>query len=539
MRFLAHNFKITAMYIDIFSYVIFNITVTALMTFSLFFVRRGYLGELKELRMWTIASTLQLTGWLITISIKFLQLPESVGCGAAIILLLSLVCYFHALVKLKQSKISVKWAYQSLAITFLLLLYFSVFKQSIVARLIIVAIYSVLIGTASSFFLLSKRYSLNGVIPPSSYKLAGYIFMFFTAVMFVRGVYYSVVPIDNPAYFANTGIMQDITYLTFSILSVGVSFGFLLMCVDKYVGKQKQVEHDLRIAAAAFQTQEGIMITDAKSVILNVNQSFTEITGYSVDDVVGQTPRILQSGGHDKEFYAVMWDALLNKGAWQGEIWNKRKNGQIYPQYLTITAVKNDDAVTNYVSTITDITDRKANEETIRNLSFYDSLTELPNRRLLEQRIKHAIEINRLEGKKIAVLIMDLDKFKTVNDTFGHKAGDDLLKQVAARIQACLPEKEMVARLGSDEFVIVLEEVNALSDIEDIANTVIQTISQPFTLFRGDEVCIGVSIGIAMCIHPMHGYDVETLLDHADIALYHSKDSGAGCFTYFSEEFLS
>jgi|GEM_PF-5095328 len=526
------------MHIDIFSYVIFNVTVTALMTFSLFFVLRGYLGEIKELRKWMLASILQLTGWLLAAFAKIFHLPQlSTGCLITVIFLLSLVCYFHALVKFKQSKISVKLAYQSVFIAFVLMIYFSVLKESPTARIIITAIHCVLIATTISYFLLSKRYASNGEIP-LSHKVTGYVFAWFALVMFARAFYYSFVPLDNPKFFYNPSVMQDVSFLTFSILSVGSSFGFLLMCIDKYVGKQKQVEHDLRIAAATFQTQEGIMITDVKSVILNVNNAFTQITGYSLEDVIGQTPRILQSGGHDKEFYAAMWNALLNEGAWQGEVWNKRKNGQIYPQYLTITAVKNDDAVTNYVSTITDITDRKANEETIRNLSFYDSLTELPNRRLLEERLKHAIEINRLEGKKIAVLMMDLDKFKAVNDTFGHKAGDDLLKQVAERITACLPKKDMVARLGGDEFVVVLEDVNALNDIEDMANAVIHTLSQPFTLFRGDEVRIGVSIGIAMCIHPMHGYDVETLIDHADIALYHSKDNGKGRFTYFSDDLL-
>lgn len=526
------------MHIDIFSYVIFNVTSTALMTLSLFFVLRGYLGEIKELRKWMLASTLQLTGWLFAAIAKILHFPQLLtGCLITAILMSSLVCYFHALVKFKQSKISVKWAYKSVFIAFILMIYFSVLKQNPTARIIITAIYCVFIATTISYFLLSKKHASNGAIP-LSHKVTGYVFAWFALVMFVRAFYYSFVPLDNPKFFYNPSLMQDVSFLTFSILSVGASFGFLLMCIDKYVGKQKQVEHDLRIAAAAFQTQEGIIITDVNCVILNVNKAFSHITGYSAEEIIGQTPRILQSGGHDKAFYVAMWNALLTEGTWQGEVWNKRKNGEIYPQYLTITAVKNNDVVTNYVSTITDITERKTNEETIRSLSFYDSLTQLPNRRLLEERIKHGLEINRLEGKKIAVLMMDLDKFKAVNDKFGHKAGDDLLKQVAGRIKACVPEKDMAARLGGDEFMVVLEDVNALNDIEDIANAIIHTLSQPFKLFRGDDVSIGVSIGIDMCIHPMHDYNVEMLIDHADIALYHSKDNGSGCFTYFSEDLL-
>ncbi len=402
------------MHIDIFSYVIFNITVTALMTFSLFFVKRGYLGELTELRWWTIASSLQFTGWLLAAFAKIFQLPELwFACIITTIAVSSLPCYFHALVECKQSKISVKWAYQSIFVIFALIVYFSVLKQSSTARIILIAIYCAFFATTISHLLLSKRHASNAEIP-LSHKVTGYVFAWFAAVMFVRAFYYSFVPLENPKFFYNPSIIQDISFLTFSILSVGSSFGFLLMCIDKYVGKQKQVEHNLRIAAAAFQTQEGIMITDANSVILDVNSAFSAITGHSAAEIIGQTPRILQSGGHDKEFYTAMWNTLLNEGMWQGEVWNKRKNGEIYPQYLIITAVKHNDNLTNYVATITDITERKANEETIRNLSFYDSLTELPNRRLLEERLKHGLEINRLEGKKIAVLMMDLDKFKAV-----------------------------------------------------------------------------------------------------------------------------
>lgn len=339
----------------------------------------------------------------------------------------------------------------------------------------------------------------------------------------VRAIYFFLFPPTQGIFTAN--LMQDLMYLTFHIVICVSAFSFLLMCSDKYFGMQKQVENDLRIAATAFQTQEGIMITDATSVILNVNKAFTEITGYLAEQVIGQTPRILQSGGHDKEFYTAMWNTLLNEGAWQGEVWNKRKNGQIYPQYLTITAVKNDGAVTNYVSTITDITDRKANENTIRNLSFYDSLTELPNRRLLEQRIKHAIEINRLENKKIAVLMMDLDKFKAVNDTLGHKAGDDLLKQVAVRIQACLPEKEMVARYGGEEFVFIAPATDGDTALR-LARKICSAFEQlglPHEL--SDFAFVSVSIGVAVIV-PTEDLQPKDLIQIADEALYLAKKQG-------------
>jgi diguanylate cyclase (GGDEF)-like protein/PAS domain S-box-containing protein len=298
---------------------------------------------------------------------------------------------------------------------------------------------------------------------------------------------------------------------------------------------RKQIETELRIAATVFEAQEGMFITDANCVILKVNHAFTEITGYSTLEAIGRTPRFLQSGRHDKAFYAALWQSINDTGAWQGEIWNKRKNGECYPQWLTITAVKgnNDEVVTHYVATLTDITERKATEERINNLAFYDSLTQLPNRRLLQERLKHGIEVNHRTSGLMAVMMMDLDKFKAVNDSLGHAAGDLLLQQVAERIKARLREVDMVARLGGDEFVIVIEEVRHYEDVAPIAEAIIHTLSQAFILYDIHQVIIGASIGIAF--HPQHGDSVEALIDNADTALYYAKDQGRGCFAYFSE----
>jgi diguanylate cyclase (GGDEF)-like protein/PAS domain S-box-containing protein len=277
-----------------------------------------------------------------------------------------------------------------------------------------------------------------------------------------------------------------------------------------------------------------MLITDKNQVILNVNQAFTKITGYSADDVIGQTPRIFHSERHDKAFYAALWQSINDTGLWQGEIWNRRKNGEIYPEWQTITAVKGDnDLVTHYVSTLTDITERKATEEYINRLAFYDPLTQLPNRRLLQERLKHGIELHHRTGSLMAVLMMDLDKFKAVNDKLGHAAGDELLQQVAERIKHRLREVDMVARLGGDEFIILLEDVGEYNHVARVATSIIDTLSQAFVLCQSHTVYIGASIGIA--IHPHHGDSIETLMDNADTALYRAKEQGRGCFVYFSE----
>jgi diguanylate cyclase (GGDEF)-like protein/PAS domain S-box-containing protein len=304
---------------------------------------------------------------------------------------------------------------------------------------------------------------------------------------------------------------------------------------NRDVTERKQAEAALRIAATVFESQEGMMITDANEIILNVNRAFTKITGYSADDVIGKTPHILHSGHQNKEFYKAIWQDIYDTGAWQGEIWNRRKNGEVYPEQLTITAVKSsDNIVTHYVATLFDITERKATEEYIHHLAFYDQLTQLPNRRLLQERLKHGIELNRRTGSQMAVLMIDLDKFKAVNDTLGHAAGDQLLQQVAKRIKARLRKVDLVARLGGDEFVILIENASRCEDVAHIADVIIHTLSQPFTLSKDHEVFIGATIGIA--IHPQHGSDVDVLMDNADAALYHAKNQGRGCFACFSEE---
>jgi diguanylate cyclase (GGDEF)-like protein/PAS domain S-box-containing protein len=308
---------------------------------------------------------------------------------------------------------------------------------------------------------------------------------------------------------------------------------FIVLSRD--ITQRKQAETELHIAATAFESQEAMVITDANSVILRINAAFTEITGYTPEEAIGQKINLLRSGRHDTAFYQAMWHSINSTGSWQGEIWDRRKNGEIYPKWLTITAVTGDDGqVSHYVGVHTDITERKATEEYINQLAFYDVLTQLPNRRLLQERMKHALEVSHRSGSQLAVLMMDLDKFKAVNDTLGHAAGDELLQQVAVRIKTCLRQVDMVARLGGDEFFILMEDVKGYEYVAPVAALIIQTLSQPFTLSQNQVAYIGASIGIA--IHPEHGDNTEILMDHADAALYHAKDQGRGCFAYFSEE---
>lgn len=302
------------------------------------------------------------------------------------------------------------------------------------------------------------------------------------------------------------------------------------------ITERKVAEAELRIAAAAFESQEGILVTDANNIIIKVNQAFTNITGYTAKEAIGQSPQILlRSGRQDTAFYTAMWDSIHHIGAWQGEIWNRRKNGEVYPEWLTITAVKSvDGTITHYVATFTDITERKAAEEQIRQLAFYDPLTRLPNRRLLLERLKHSIGVERREGKQLALLMLDLDRFKAVNDNLGHLAGDELLQQVAMRITAKLREVDVVARLGGDEFIVLLEDITHPENAARIAEAIVADLSKPFQLIQSDEVRIGVSIGISL--YPQHGDSPEILMNSADAALYQAKDQGRGCFAYFSEE---
>ncbi len=302
------------------------------------------------------------------------------------------------------------------------------------------------------------------------------------------------------------------------------------------ITEHKATEHDLRVAATAFEAKEGMMITDAAKVILRVNSAFTNITGYTAEDVYGKTPKILSSGLQDKNFYMAMWDAINSTGSWRGELYNKNKNGGIYPQSLSITSVKDkNNNIINYVATLADISTHKAAEEEIKNLAFYDHLTGLPNRRLLIDRLDHALASSTRSKQDGALLFIDMDNFKNLNDTLGHDFGDQLLKQVAKRLTSCVREADTVSRFGGDEFVVILEELSGNSIesatlVKNIANKILTSLCQTYQ-FDKHEHHSSSSIGIA--VFNSHQHTTEELLKQADIAMYQAKKSGRNAVCFF------
>jgi diguanylate cyclase (GGDEF)-like protein/PAS domain S-box-containing protein len=321
-----------------------------------------------------------------------------------------------------------------------------------------------------------------------------------------------------------------------SISRVMVSGKPMLTAIMRDITERKQIESDLHLAAAAFDTQEGIMITDAKSVILRVNHAFCEITGYSAEEAIGQTPSLLKSGRHNADFYSAMWKTIHETGKWSGEVWDRRKNGEIYPKWLTITAVKDaHGTLTHYVGSHLDITQSKADEDQIQMLAFYDPLTQLPNRRLLQDRLQHAITSSDRTRNRGALMFIDLDNFKIINDTRGHVAGDQLLKQVAQRLIDCVREGDTVARIGGDEFVLMLEDLDrehleAATQAEAIGEKILLQLSLPYQLGEF-EVYNTTSIGI--CLFHDQEQDFENLLQQADIAMYQAKRAGRNTLRFF------
>lgn len=295
---------------------------------------------------------------------------------------------------------------------------------------------------------------------------------------------------------------------------------------------------ELRIAATAFSAQESLVITDSHGVILRVNQAFTDNTGYKSGDVVGKTPRLLSSGRQSHAFYEAMWKNIAQNGSWKGEIWNRRKSGELYPVWLTISAVKHRGVVTHYIGSHVDITERKATEEKIRQLAFHDALTGLPNRQLLLDRLQQGMAASARSGQYGALLFIDLDNFKTLNDTMGHQSGDVLLQQVALRLAACVREGDTVARLGGDEFVVLLEDmgtqtVDAASQAETVGDKILRAMSQPFFLGAREHHC---TASIGATLFSEKAQPMGDLLKQADIAMYQAKKAGRDTLRFFDPD---
>jgi len=302
------------------------------------------------------------------------------------------------------------------------------------------------------------------------------------------------------------------------------------------VTERIQKEQQLWIAATAFETHEAILVTDANANILRVNRAFCAITGYEADEVIGKTPALLSSGKHDKQFYAAMWASLLSKGGWSGEMWDRRKNGELYPKHLTITAVKDEqDKTTHYVGIFSDISANKKTEAEINRLAYYDPLTQLPNRRLMMDRLCQAMAASQRNDSYGALLFIDMDNFKELNETQGHDAGDKLLVKVGNRLMACVRTGDTVARMGGDEFVVMLAnlvdtDVDLVPRAESVAEKVLFTLNQPYLIDNNEYTCTA-SIGIAL----FHGeqQSTEELLKHTDLALYQAKNSGRATLRFF------
>lgn len=296
--------------------------------------------------------------------------------------------------------------------------------------------------------------------------------------------------------------------------------------------QQRAAAIKLEQAATVFEfSKEGIIVTDADNKIVSVNRSFVEITGYSAEEVIGCNPKILSSGHQSRDFYEHMWADIAETGSWQGEVWDRRKNGEVYPEALTIIRVKNAEGVViNHLAIFSDISERRLAQERIQQLAHYDVLTGLPNRVLFNDRLEQAMISAQRNHSKISLLFLDIDRFKQINDTLGHGVGDQLLQSVGQRLLECVREQDTVSRQGGDEFIVVLSDAGA-EGAELVAEKIMQNITHPYIIEQHD-LRITASIGIA--VYPDHAQDSESLIKYADVAMYQAKESGRNCYLHFA-----
>jgi diguanylate cyclase (GGDEF)-like protein/PAS domain S-box-containing protein len=322
--------------------------------------------------------------------------------------------------------------------------------------------------------------------------------------------------------------------LLLSIASILV----LMFILNALVKNEEKNAANLKIAAYTFNSHEAMVITDVEGIIIRVNRAFTEVTGYEADEVIGKNPRLLKSQHHSKEFFENMWNRLLTDGKWSGEIYNKRKNGEVYLERLSITAIKDESgATTHYIAQFLDITDmKKAQDEAIYQ-SYHDFLTKLPNKKFMIQKLKEEFARAKRHNFLHAFLFIDLDGFKRVNDNCGHDVGDKLLEEVAKRIRNTIREDDFVARISGDEFAIMLLDLDKIErevakDIKVVCSKIIEEISKPFYL-DGHKIQIGVSIGIKL--FPDNKDGINDTVKHADIAMYRAKAAGKNRFVFFDD----
>jgi diguanylate cyclase (GGDEF)-like protein/PAS domain S-box-containing protein len=304
--------------------------------------------------------------------------------------------------------------------------------------------------------------------------------------------------------------------------------------VQRDVSERREADAQRLLSSQVFeQGNEGVIITDAHGNIVKVNAAFTAISGFSAEDVLGQNPRIFSSGRQDADFYRQMWNEIRRNGRWASEVWNRRKDGSIYPEWLSISRALDDAGqVTHYIASFSDITQRKANEDRIRQMAHYDALTGLPNRVLLHDRATQAIQSSHRSGQTMALVFIDLDHFKHVNDSLGHPVGDRLLKLLASRLKSALREQDTLSRVGGDEFVVVLPETDA-NGAAHVANKVLQLALEPLQVDQ-HELTVTWSMGIA--IYPFDGADFDALSKCADTAMYRAKRDGRNAYCFYTTE---
>ncbi|VAW48653.1 diguanylate cyclase/phosphodiesterase (GGDEF & EAL domains) with PAS/PAC sensor(s) [hydrothermal vent metagenome] len=306
-------------------------------------------------------------------------------------------------------------------------------------------------------------------------------------------------------------------------------------CILTEITAQKVLEKSYGLAQKVIDNaSEAVVFTDAKGLITDINDAYEKITGYQRSELIGRNPNVLKSGRHDRSFYQDMWIQIKTQGYWSGEVWDRRKSGEIYPKWLMINAMLDEKkSAVGYVGIFSDLSDQKEAEQKLKELSFYDPLTHLPNRVLFKDRLSVGISIAKRDKHQLAVLLIDLDRFKVVNDSLGHNAGDELLELISQRFLTLGRESDTVARLGGDEFAVLLPELNSPEDASVVAQNFIDALLKPFHL-QGHNLNISASIGIS--VFPCDGVDVDGLVKRAELALYKAKEQGRNHYQYFSQE---
>lgn len=366
-----------------------------------------------------------------------------------------------------------------------------------------------------------------------------FVFVVWSAVRFGR--HGTLLVIGMTAIQALVGALHGVGFFAQDYAETQLTTFWLYMLVLSMVGmalavaleERKRREEEMRLAGLVYKTSsEAMMVTDANGTIITVNPAFTAITGYTPEEVIGNTPRVLRSNRHDAAFYQAMWGEILARGAWQGEIWDRRKSGEIYPKWLTINTTTDEDGnQLRRVALFSDISEKKRSEEVIWHQANFDPLTGLPNRRMFADRLEQEIKKAHRAKLLLALIFLDLDRFKEINDTLGHDMGDVLLVEAARRLTACVREFDTVSRLGGDEFTVIVGELKDHGSVERVAQEILRTLAQPFQL-GSETVYVTTSIGITF--YPDDATKIETLLKNADQAMYASKALGRNRFEFFT-----